>query len=911
MVSKEVSKKLRIPHSQFLIKELADQLLPLANDGLLSECLVVLPNKRLGLVLEYLLAQKLQAFIPPRIMSFEDWVKTWLSPDQKIMKNDELFLKCTEYVKSLDECRLSPKQLIKFCREYWQDGRGEDLKVKILDTLALIPYGEETKQKFNELHHDVFELVSGFEEFLNGFSQKPIDLLFQNIEPQNIEDSLSSYERVFISGLTTLNKNYLKWISTIHDHPKVCWVMSEDIQLAGDGGISDILKNLSYPQQQKDQNRDHQEEKNSYYQITSDIKSACKNALEVTTHYVEQGATPPSIGVVVLDEELYYEPLQTLLKSQNIKSNFALSKTVDKTLHGSFLSCLCAIEEDIHEFLNWFTHDLTKLCFQDKDIAALFHQLGNQKYLHSSADVWVEVMQQYDFKVPSLKSLLSMTPKPLSSHLKDLHELITDLGIWEHPCHHDFKDQIQQMWEQVFEQNHEEQTILSKKEFFDFLKLAVLEKPLQKTGEPFGAIQIMSLREARYVSFDVVVFLGMNDGLLPKKISSSGRIFDEYIRRESKLPTLKQFEKIERTSFELIYQQALTCVFISTSHIHGKASDISPYVLNMQLDGHCKRLAFHEEEITPEFSKEVNSLPVVTAVFEDLELEGETLELAMSNHKMAVTKLYDFMVCPFRFVSTKAKNPPVLFSETKQKMHDGTKSHFFYETFLKSVSKNKDSLLNWSLDSLNLKGNIDLTKYQQLKWVGLPQFKSFLSSLFDLKSWTIYTEYSLDPDKLFGLPFSLYGSVDCILESDDAIIMLDFKSSLNSYKNIKSVFHTQLLAYSALLYQHPKFSGKPITCGYWDMYLGEWLYCSHDLQAPKHLDFLLPKKNSNILEPAMQELGEVLQKRWGSIQKLGFYPDASSCGYCRFRTDCHKDSPEYSESIEKHMFLAEWTSHDH
>ena len=181
MVTQEVSKKLQVPHSQFLIKKLAEQLILHTQSGQLSDCLVVLPNKRLGIILEYLLAQELQVFIPPRIMSFEDWVRTWLPPGQTIMSHDELFLRCTEYVKSLEECRLSPKQIIKFCREYWQDGRGDTLQADILDTLSLIPYGEDTKQKFEELHKDVFELVHGFETYLKGFQNKPLDLLLSLI----------------------------------------------------------------------------------------------------------------------------------------------------------------------------------------------------------------------------------------------------------------------------------------------------------------------------------------------------------------------------------------------------------------------------------------------------------------------------------------------------------------------------------------------------------------------------------------------------------------------------------------------------------------------------------------------------------------------------------------------------------
>lgn len=126
------------------------------------------------------------------------------------------------------------------------------------------------------------------------------------------------------------------------------------------------------------------------------------------------------------------------------------------------------------------------------------------------------------------------------------------------------------------------------------------------SGDPLNGIQLMGLLETRNLNFDKVVFLGFNEGIIPK--SSIGNSFiPDSIRRVYGLPVLENLDAISSYMVYRLLQRARNINFVYNS-LTDESTSGEPSRILKQLEYESKfTFQYHELalEVKTEVAKEV------------------------------------------------------------------------------------------------------------------------------------------------------------------------------------------------------------------------------------------------------------------------------------------------------------------
>lgn len=222
------------------------------------------------------------------------------------------------------------------------------------------------------------------------------------------------------------------------------------------------------------------------------------------------------------------------------------------------------------------------------------------------------------------------------------------------------------------------------------------------------------------------------------------------------------------------------------------------------------------------------------AIYSD-PLQGESLENRSSKAKYSATKLQTYIDCPrkylFKYVLKLA--PDFLFTDKLDALELGRIQHGAIETYVNKFSSYVEEEHEGIVDELLLQAangkNLDRASYADHKLETIGNTKRAIIELLRLKS-RPGVKLSFEQSLSDG---SVRGSVDCVIETENDILLLDFKrgaGSLPSQSGFKAYEKIQLWFYA----NHYQVKAKNLALGY---------ICLSDLESS-----LLFFSNDNVKE---------------------------------------------------------------
>jgi CRISPR/Cas system-associated exonuclease Cas4 (RecB family) len=132
------------------------------------------------------------------------------------------------------------------------------------------------------------------------------------------------------------------------------------------------------------------------------------------------------------------------------------------------------------------------------------------------------------------------------------------------------------------------QNFMSLNTFFRILLQYLGELTIPFEGEPLEGLQIMGILETRVLDFRNIIFLSMNDGVMPK-ISVSGSFIPYNLRRAFGLPTIEEQNAIYAYYFYRLLQRADDVTFVYNSGSDGLITgEKSRYLYQLQMESPFK-----------------------------------------------------------------------------------------------------------------------------------------------------------------------------------------------------------------------------------------------------------------------------------------------------------------------------------
>lgn len=270
-----------------------------------------------------------------------------------------------------------------------------------------------------------------------------------------------------------------------------------------------------------------------------------------------------STAIILADESLLMPALQTLDEQLdlNVTMGFALSSSTVFGLADLWLTTQLELKENnsvTYQVLEAFvTHPLTGLSTKLKtniqeallkdnvvniDLARLKKQGGIfEKFYHKvdePADLVNELLNVMRFLLTRLSSQKSLKKIDADLFVKTIEELTR--------LNDTLKDFVED-------------------EEFHFV-VQLIQKSLQGvsvplSGDPLKGVQMMGLLESRNLNFDKVIFLGFNEGIIPKTSIGNSFIPDS-IRRAYGLPVLENLDAISAYMVYRLLQRAKNINFV-------------------------------------------------------------------------------------------------------------------------------------------------------------------------------------------------------------------------------------------------------------------------------------------------------------------------------------------------------------
>jgi ATP-dependent helicase/nuclease subunit B len=268
-------------------------------------------------------------------------------------------------------------------------------------------------------------------------------------------------------------------------------------------------------------------------------------------------------AVILADESLLMPALQTIgdTVDLNVTMGFALASSTVFGLAGLWLNTQLELRENnqvTYQTLEAFvTHPLTGLTTKMKanvQEALLKDNVVNIDLLRlqKQGGIFEEFYHKVDEPANLVSGLLKVMKFLLSrlSTQKTLKKIDADLFV--------------RAIEQLNRLNDTLKDFVAEEEFHFVVQL--IQKSLQGvsvplSGDPLKGVQLMGLLESRNLNFDKVVFLGFNEGIIPKTSIGNSFIPDS-IRRAYGLPVLENLDAISSYMVYRLLQRAKYINFV-------------------------------------------------------------------------------------------------------------------------------------------------------------------------------------------------------------------------------------------------------------------------------------------------------------------------------------------------------------
>ncbi len=367
-----------------------------------------------------------------------------------------------------------------------------------------------------------------------------------------------------------------------------------------------------------------------------------------------------------------------------------------------------------------------------------------------------------------------------------------------------------------------------------------------------GKVTVMEVLETRLVSYDGIIVVDFNEGVVPK-ISQKDLFLSSEIRHFSSLPTAGDRENLQKYYYKRMFDSAK---IVSISYIEDEKNQPSRFldelgiVKNSDTFSDLNSIIFEKNPSLHHYQES------------DLVLEYD-----FSKTKLSATSLKSYFDCKreyyFKYIQ-KLEH----FEIPKDDNSDRVIGLFLHEALKSAYAKN-DAYFSEKELFLELQTYLhQKSKYQEnlrfLVDVWMQRLKPFIKNEIKRANdgyKVLYIEKSFD---LKIDDFTITGQIDRVDKKDNFIEVIDYKSG-NSQKAIKSQSNFQLQLYYLLLSQKHEVSESY----YYDLASGDMIF---DEKFDEKLDILY--KN--------------LEELKGNTHNFLMTEDRKNCTYCPYIKICNR-----------------------
>lgn len=723
------------PASACLISELAEELAALERP-LLAQSLVVLPTKRLGNWLLALLAQKLGAFLPPRIHTLDEMLAQYAPTIPESQLRLLTTLEDQQLVADLIETgnfrHLRPGHEHEICQLFKEliDWQLDDVAFSRLEQAARSSaHSEPGLNTLTERIAELQELHARRAKRLAQAQAIPNNVIIQ-ARCKSLAQALHEQQSIpgingliYVVGLSSAKALHEPLFRALSHCPRAqLWFNDPAIGLRR-GPLERLLEFVENSAVKHATSTKASPQMQINTIAASSPLSEAALAVELVASAISQGCMPSHIALLVADDHSYAAPIRYLMAQTGIKANFAITAPLAQTRLGSWLAALVACLQAPDEHLTllallahpvsvaWFLRNIADLSSTgSKTIHAMLgYGAFNKPWCLSTilrqdpsaptADDSLaanQSMATYALCLRAvadlLRPLVHHKKRPIDEHLvawrqvisqvaavvaADAHDDATAMGLSE-----SVNAAISEFFAELDTCNNRLVGHLTSMRFVQIVTENLLQRDVRPVGDQLAGVQVLSIEEARYVPFRLAIILGCNEGRLPRALPKD-RLIDNYLKTQAGLPGWQLLEAIEDTTFRLLAAR-LPHLCLTYAESDGKDELVrSRFIETLLAEGKAQVLtADAEQALSRLIDGKINSASQQIPCESDRQegqLSPPESDLTSRLQRMSATSLEALLRCPYQYLLRHLQVEKLEFKDDQKAKDEGELLHTILE----------------------------------------------------------------------------------------------------------------------------------------------------------------------------------------------------------------------------------------
>jgi hypothetical protein len=185
---------------------------------------------------------------------------------------------------------------------------------------------------------------------------------------------------------------------------------------------------------------------------------------------------------------------------------------------------------------------------------------------------------------------------------------------------------------------------ITKETFFRFINQHLGKLNIPFEGEPLSGLQVMGILETRTLDFKNVIILSMNDGIMPKSLSSAGSFIPYNLRKGFGLPAIEEQNAMYAYYFYRLLQRADNVTFIYNSGTEGLfTGEKSRFLYQLQVESGFK---FEEKGVGFNIGSFQNK-PIT--IGKDEKVLALMKPFLQGERKLSPSAMDKYLTCPLSF----------------------------------------------------------------------------------------------------------------------------------------------------------------------------------------------------------------------------------------------------------------------
>lgn len=942
----------------------------------MQQICILLPTQRLRVLLLGGIAQQQRAFFAPQISTLEQYAQQICfdnptSPQAKLRVADEALLKLLmqHTIEELDakhiqlphvnECLQIYRELAQhrkthasFAEEAREIIRSDIYRSDIhVDTLA---------ERFQELNHLLDRFGHNLRDRGLGLREDIVaaGAAMLATDPKRY---LGRHDWLYLVGLSSTSPYMEEMLRTLAQYPTASLWLSEpsEQQIKNEAPLAMLVEKVKSfaPTTHRLGATTAKIAKQTPVTIALDNPiSEVETAVRTAQAAIEQQKIAPSkIAILVPDENAYASLLRSWTKLLKLPCNIALTTPFSQTNFGLWLNALITtLREDFstQSLIAFnaldFTHVLmrkdaaytpSKPGYLNKLMAKTgiyrdINKLGRHSLLEDVHAEFVALCQAGAPFIPCPKG----TQRLELSTLEDWQTWLADLSEIYRTTYEDRPGERAAILEAIeafftgLRSVYGDAPITGRM-FARQVEAELLPRPIRDVGEPLQGVQVISLAEARYAPFDLVILLGCSEGTFPKALPRDDLI-DDYLKRRLGLPGWKALEAIESTTFGLLHARLPQLVMTYSRHSIDGEQVRSRFIDELGREGRLQEVS----------SRNISFLQQPKAAKSDIvQAEPVTPFLPQGSYRgdrqamlstLSASSFESLLRCPYKFLLIRlgVQELEMPFSADEPRVV-GQLLHEIFEVFFTGRSRGRqrieplpDSIPAAAWESLGLKRFVKIAEdlapedfleslmYFHLRDYGWPRFLTHIKNAYaadDLgavvKGWR---EFGIKTQviPIAGSPTQVSGMIDSIDFVSGATLLTDYKNSEPRAKELTLGLSPQLAFYAQVLQHIPQhLESRQIIGGFWQIQKGKWQpFAVGEDAKHRSIELGLATTRTPSWDDRWTPIAKRLTDRRSELgdQAADFAADSSFCGFCKLYTLCRRDDPAYTAFVQSARRIA-------